>query len=178
MTNWETFRDNIKKVKGPRHHKISGSWGVYQAHRYTMKNKWFNIGKPVSDKEYYKIIRTVNKALVQDFLNGEIIIFPYSLGSLVPVKKENKSFFYNNKLRITSHIDWNATIKLWSEDEEAYNNKLLVRKTNKEKAFITFFKNNKVGLTNRNVLFFQPNRTFKELIIERAKEEDFFAYKY
>lgn len=177
MTEWESFRDKIKKVTSNRHHKISGSWGVYQAHRYTMKNKWFNIGKPVSSKEYYKIIRAVNKALVQSFLNGDVIEFPYGIGKLIPTKIENKSYFNGDKLIVTSHIDWNATIKLWSEDKEAYNKKTIIRKLNKEKFFITFQQNKKSRLINKSVLDFQPNRQFKEDLLKKAKEGTFFAYK-
>lgn len=177
MSDWESFRDSIKKVKNKRHYKISGSWGVYNAHRYTMKNKWFNIGKPVSSKEYYKIIRTVNKALVEDFLNGNPIVFPYALGELIAVKKDVKYFYINDKLIVTAPVNWNATVRLWFEDEEAYKNKTLVRNNIKENVSILFQQNKKNGLTNKSVLTFQPNRGFKEAVSNRVKEGTFFTYK-
>lgn len=56
----DEFRRKVLKVDGPRKHKINNSIGVYDLYKHIRKNKWFNIGKPVSEHDFYSIIRTVN----------------------------------------------------------------------------------------------------------------------
>ena len=40
----DEFRRKVLKVDGPRKHKVRNSWGIYDAYKYTRKNKWFDIG--------------------------------------------------------------------------------------------------------------------------------------
>ena len=40
----DEFRRKVLKVDGPREHKVRNSWGIYDAYKYTRKNKWFDIG--------------------------------------------------------------------------------------------------------------------------------------
>jgi hypothetical protein len=72
----EEFRRKILKVNGPRKHKLSNSFGVYSAYKYIRKNKWFNIGKPVSEHDFYSIIRTVNNYLAELLSMGYDIKLP------------------------------------------------------------------------------------------------------
>ena len=72
----EEFRRKILKVNGPRKHKLSNSFGVYNAYKHIRKNKWFNIGKPVSEHDFYSIIRTVNNYLAELLSMGYDIKLP------------------------------------------------------------------------------------------------------
>ena len=55
------FKNSIKKNKESRLHKITNSFGVYDSYKWIRKNKWLNIGRPVTEHEFYSIIRTMNK---------------------------------------------------------------------------------------------------------------------
>jgi hypothetical protein len=44
----------------PRYYKVNNSLGVYDAYKWIRKNKWFNIGRPLKEHEFYSIIRKVN----------------------------------------------------------------------------------------------------------------------
>jgi hypothetical protein len=45
----EDFRRKILKLNEPRKHKVRNSLGVYDAYKYIRKNKWFNIGIPLTE---------------------------------------------------------------------------------------------------------------------------------
>ena len=61
MEEYEDFRDTVKKVNLSRVHKITNSIGTYDIYKIIRKNKWKGIDKPVSEKDFYTIIREVNK---------------------------------------------------------------------------------------------------------------------
>ena len=56
----DEFRRQVLKVDGPRVHKVNNSYGVYDAYKYIRKNKWFDIGQPVTEHQFYSIIRRMN----------------------------------------------------------------------------------------------------------------------
>ena len=57
---WQKFRNEIiKNNKGCRKFKVSGSWGIYDAYKLIRKNKWYDIGRPLTEKEFYSIIRQI-----------------------------------------------------------------------------------------------------------------------
>ena len=63
MQDNSDFRNKILKVNEHRKQTISGSYGVYDAYRWIRKNGWLNIGRPITTKQFYYIIREINKAL-------------------------------------------------------------------------------------------------------------------
>lgn len=72
----DDFRRRVLKLDQPRKTRINNSIGVYQAYKYIRKNKWFNIGRPLTEHEFYVIIRQVNKYLAEELLQGNDIILP------------------------------------------------------------------------------------------------------
>lgn len=115
-------RDNKKKVM-----KVSNSWGNYDAYKYIRKHKWEGIGHPISEHDFYTIIRKVNDLLAEELALGHTIYFPYNMGKLEVRKEKRGVRIKNGKLKITYPIDWNSTLRLWFEDEEAYKKKTLIR---------------------------------------------------
>ena len=61
----DEFRKKILKVNGPRNHKIRNSIGVYQMYKFIRKNKWMDIGKPVSEHDFYSIIRILKMSIIE-----------------------------------------------------------------------------------------------------------------
>lgn len=78
----DEFRRRILKVDGPRKHKISNSFGVYDAYKFIRKNKWFDIGGPVSEHDFYNIIRKVNNQLADFLSKGHDVNLPCQMGRL------------------------------------------------------------------------------------------------
>lgn len=73
------FVNSIKKVNEPRKHKVTNSIGVYSAYKFIRKNKWLNIGRSLTEHEFYSIIRKVNDYLADSLLHGEDIKLPHRI---------------------------------------------------------------------------------------------------
>ena len=74
----------------------------------------------MKEGEFYKIIRRVNQYLAEELSNGHEIHLPHRLGILELRKRPTRIEIVDNKLVTTLPIDWDATLKLWYEDEQAY----------------------------------------------------------
>lgn len=129
---FKEFYNSVKKVDKPRKHKVSGSYGVYHAYKWIRKNSWLNIPRPLTEHEFYSIIRTVNKYFAENIIEGEDVNFPCRMGKLELLKSPTRVDFKDGKLVTNLPIDWLSTLKLWYEDKEAFDNKQLVRSTTKE----------------------------------------------
>lgn len=170
-----SFIDSIKKVKGHRVHKVVKSLGVYDAYKYIRKNKWFDIGRPVTEHEFYTIIREVNKLLAEELSNGNDIKFPHRLGGL-EVRKYNASIYLTKgKVKTNLPIDWNRTLKLWEEDKISYKNKVLIRQEEKE-IYKIFYNRTKANYNNKSFYEFKVNRQIKQRLKENIREGKIEAF--
>lgn len=106
---------------------IRGSWGIRDAHKLIRKNHWYNIGHPVSEHDFYAIIRNVNLLLADEIANGNTVRLPHKMGKLMLRKHEVGVALKDGKLKITYPPNWSETLKLWYEDEEARKAKTLLR---------------------------------------------------
>ncbi len=161
-TAWQEFRNSIiRNVKGQRKFKVTGSWGIYDAYKLIRKHKWFDIGRPLKEKEFYDIVRQINQKLADEISKGTTITFPSKMGKLQLRKEQRGVYFNNGKMKVTYPIDWIATLKLWFEDEEAREQKLLIRRNSKRVYRVQY---NKHDATFNNKIFydFTLNRYIKQ----------------
>lgn len=170
------FRKKILKLNQTRKYKIKNSLGVYDAYKWIRKNKWLNIGEPVTEHQFYYIVRNINNCLAENLLLGEDIVFPQRMGSLELRKYDAKISFNNNKLVTNLPIDWNRTINLWQEDEEAYKNKTLVKMEEKE-IFKVYYNKKRANYNNKSFMRFHVNRSLKVKIKQRIKDRTLDAFK-
>lgn len=161
---YEEFKRRVGNLTDRRKHRITGSLGVYDAYKYIRKNKWFNIGRPLSEKEFYAIIRSVNKLLAKELSYGKEIILPHKLGTLELRKRKPQVLIKDGKLVTTYPIDWQATLKLWYEDEEAFQNKTLIR-NEVDEVYKVYYNKNKADYNNKSFYFFQTNRELKKALM-------------
>jgi hypothetical protein len=107
--------------------KVRNSIGVYDIYKLIRKNHWYDIGRPVKEKEFYAIIRGVNNLLSENIANGETITFPCYMGRLELRKTKVGVSFVDGKLKNTYPVDWVSTKQLWQEDEEEKQKHTLIR---------------------------------------------------
>lgn len=175
--SFEEYRDKIKKINTKKEFKINNSYGVYDAYKYIRKNKWLNIGSKVTEKDFYKIIRTVNNNLIKDFLNGADIVFPEMMGRLDLSKRKTKVSIKNDKLRIKKFINWNETLKLWYSDEECKKNKTLVY-SDDPYIFKVYYNKKKAKYNNKQFYEFDIARSFKLALKEKINNNEIDAFEY
>ena len=127
--SFQEFKQQITKQR-PGNFKVKGSVGVYDMYKHIRKNHWYNIGRPVTEKEFYSIIRGINDLLAEEVTLGHTIRFPERMGFLELHKYQVGAGIHNGKVKITYPVDWNQTLQLWYKDPEAKKQKILIRNEN------------------------------------------------
>jgi len=167
--DYKEFNTELRKARVPRHAKVRGSWGVYDAYKLIRKHQWYDIGRPLKEHEFYSIIRSVNKLFAGELAKGNEMKFPCRMGNLELRKFEVGASFVGGKLKVTYPIDWGETMRLWYENGEAMKNKTLVRN---EIDFAYYIKYNKHDANYENQSFYQfvLNRFIGKALAENIKK--------
>ena len=169
MTQQE-FINSKKRVTENRVHKITNSFGVYDYFKYYRKNKPKEKKFVLTEKEYYKIIREVNNELIEVLFNEGQLKLPCEFGLIILEKFDiSPKIDSKGNLVYKAPIDWNETLKLWHEDEEALNNKIKIKKEIKY-AYKINYKKNKAKYKNKTFYNIKFNRELKILLNKRDKE--------
>ena len=171
----DEFRRKVLKVDHSRNHKVKNSIGVYDIYKHIRKNKWYDIGQPITEHQFYTIIREVNNVLADNLLKGNDIVFPNKMGRLEVRKFEPIIRFDDNKLTVRLPIDWDRTLKLWSEDEEAYKERTLVKMEEKE-IFKVCYNKTRDDFPNKGFYQLQINRDLKIALKKKIKLGNFDAF--
>lgn len=152
------FKRRVRKATEHRKHKIRNSLGVYDGYKYYRKNKPKGKEYILSESQYFSIIRQVNNILADEIAKGNEVKLPYRMGT-IEVRKYEKSVKIDKDGKVVTNlpVDWDGTLKLWYEDEEAFKNRTLLRLDEQEIYKIVY---NKVN-ANFN------NRSFYEIVFNK-----------
>ena len=176
INSYKDFKLAIQGLQNTRTHKVTNSLGSYDAYKYIRKNKWFNIGRHLTEHEFYQIIRRVNSYLAEELVNGNDITFPNRMGKLELRKRNSLPIIdKNGNLKVTYAIDWDSTLKLWYEDEEAFNNKTLV-KIPERSIFRVKYNKDTANYNNKSFMEFQVNRDIKTRLKQKIKNNEIDAF--
>lgn len=170
------FLNSIKKLNEPRTHRVNNSLGVYDSYKWIRKNKWLNIGRPLTEHEFYSIIRKVNDYLADSFLQGNDIELPHRMGRIELRKYSVRISFDGEKVKTNLPVDWDRTLKLWYEDEEAYKEKTLVKMEEKE-IFKVYYNRQLADYNNQVFYEFNVNKELRKRLKQRIKEGVLDAFK-
>jgi hypothetical protein len=167
----ETLQEFKRRSRFPadrkKEYNIRNSWGVYDFYKYYRKTKPKDPKFIISDVQYYAIFRRVNELLVDSLVRTGELEFPYKMGKLIVFKKTLKSWIAPNGERYTSRkVNWDKTLELWYNDEEAYRNKTLLYFEDDERLTIRYNKT-KAEFKNKYYYEFKPSRD----IDRRVKNE-------
>ena len=176
INSYKDFKSVIQGLQNTRTHKITNSLGVYDAYKYIRKHKWFNINRPLTEHEFYQIIRRINNYLAEELVNGNDITFPNRMGKLELRKRNSLPVIdKNGSLKVTYAIDWDSTLKLWYNDEEAFNNKTLV-KLPERNIFRVKYNKDSANYKNKRFMEFQINRDIKTRLKQKIKNNEIDAF--
>ena len=168
MLELEEFKRKVRKLNIPRHYSVNNSLGVYDAYKWIRKNKWFNIGRPLKEHEFYSIIRKVNTLLAEELLDNGIITLPQRMGTVELRKFDSYVKFEDGKVKTNRPIDWNKTLELWYEDEESYKSKTLIKMEEKE-MFKVYYNKSTANYNNRAFYEFVFNKDLKVRLKQKIK---------
>lgn len=177
MNCWEDFRKEVLNLNGTRKHKVTNSNGVYQSYKWIRKHKWLDIGRPLTEHEFYTIVRKVNNYLAEELINGNDVTLPYNMGRLELRKNKPKIGIKNGKIKTNLPIDWDRTLKLWCEDKESFENKTLIKMEEKE-IFKVYYNKLKCDFNNQSFYEFTINRDIKKRLKQKIKEGQIDAFTF
>ena len=163
----DNFRREVLKVNKSRVHKVKNSLGVYDAYKWLRKNKWLDM-EPISEHDFYAIIRAVNKALAKSFLHLGSINLPLRMGEIILRKYHPSITSQDGKIKTNLPVDWDSTLQLWSEDKESYKKRTLIRLEEKE-VFKVLYDKSKALYNNKSFYAFSLNRDIKTALKKQLK---------
>lgn len=170
METLEEFRSRILRRSESRTHKVRGSLGIYDGYKFYRKNKPKESQYVLTESQYFAITRKVNDLLAEELIKGEDVKFPHRMGRLEIRKNDREVRIGKNGEIITNlPIDWDQTLKLWYEDEEAYKAKTLIKVDEKE-VFRVYYNRGFANYNNKSYYEFQVNRELKKRLKQRIKE--------
>lgn len=151
--------------------KLKPVFTMYKIHRWLMHRKWVDTNNiRIPQKEFLAIIRRMNTLLYEGFLQGKDVKFPLKMGALKLIKLDYLSKIQEDGSFVTLRpIDWKSTHELWEEDEEAYNERLLVRVKDSSHYKVWYDKFG-VNCENKKFLGFLPARGFRKAIYKEVTE--------
>ena len=163
----DNFRREVLKVNKSRVHKVKNSLGVYDAYKWLRKNKWLDM-EPISEHDFYAIIRAVNKALAKSFLHLGSIKLPLRMGEIILRKYHPSITSQDGKIKTNLPVDWDSTLQLWSEDKESYKKRTLIRLEEKE-VFKVLYDKSKALYNNKSFYTLELNRNIKLSLKKQLK---------
>lgn len=172
---FDEFRKKVLKAEEKKHHfKITNSNGIKEAWRWIKKNKWLDIGQPITELELGTIVKTINLTLQDQLLDGKDILLPHRMGRIEIRKFIAKVDYKDGKLITNLPVDWKRTIDLWWEDEESHEAKTLVRYED-SKRFTIYYNKGFANFNNKSFYRFVPTRTLKKELKKRITSGRFDA---
>ena len=163
----DNFRREVLKVNKSRVHKVKNSLGVYDAYKWLRKNKWLDM-EPISEHDFYAIIRAVNKALAKSFLHLGSIKLPLRMGEIILRKYHPSITSQDGEIKTNLPVDWDSTLQLWSEDKESYKKRTLIRLEEKE-VFKVLYDKSKALYNNKSFYTLELNRDIKLSLKKQLK---------
>ena len=163
----DNFRREVLKVNKSRVHKVKNSLGVYDAYKWLRKNKWLDM-EPISEHDFYAIIRAVNKTLAKSFLHLGSINLPLRMGEIILRKYHPSITSQDGKIKTNLPVDWDSTLQLWSEDKESYKKRTLIRLEEKE-VFKVLYDKSKALYNNKSFYTLELNRDIKLSLKKQLK---------
>lgn len=170
----DLFIATVKKVKSPRKHKINSSLGVTSCFKWLKENN-IDLKQKLTSKQFSDIIREVNKEIGETLLSSKEVLLPHRMGLLEIRKLDTKVLYKQDKLIVTNPIDWNATLKLWYEDEEAKKNKQTIKVEEKE-IFRFYYNRLRAKYKNQSYFNIKFNRNLKLKLKDRIQQGSIDAY--
>lgn len=170
------FINKIKKVNGPRKHKIRNSYGKRDYYRHYCKHRPKVDEYKLSQKEYYKIYDLLTSAIINAFLEAGSVTFPHQMGKIEYRKDTPRVYKRDGKTFFTHPIDWPKTLSWWSEDSKAYEERKLIRRS-ENWVFKLLYIKHKAKYNNKIFFKFNFNRKLKRKLKVLIKDNKVDTFK-
>lgn len=159
------FINKVKKVNGPRKHKITNSYGKRDYYRHYCVNRPKEDKYNLTQKEYYRLYDILISHIIESFLESLKHTFPLQMGQIELRKARPRVYEKKGKTCFTHPIDWHKTLQWWSQDDSAYSNRKLIRRS-ENWVFKLLYIKGKAKYSNKTFFKFRFNRNIKKRLKE------------
>lgn len=129
--------------------------------------------EPLSRGEYGEVVNELLDGLLTAVISKNYMIrLPHSMGTVMLLKRSTKTEFIDGKLKTNRPIDYAATNKLWSINEEAKTAKKVVYHENRHSDGYVFrlsYLKGSAIYKNKSVYWMQMNRGKKRQLGQNIK---------
>lgn len=175
--DFSEFIKSVKKVSGPRKHKVKQSSGMKDAFLHYRKTRPKDNEFVLSEKQYSSIINEMDLLWCDLLLQKGSMVLPEGLGGVKIVKVKSDAYIDSTgKLKITRPVNINETLKLWYEDKESFENKTLVR-FEEDYSYRIVFSRGKALFKNSTYFRIQFNRSLKQRLSNLIREGKFDTFE-
>ncbi len=165
MISLSEFKKQVKKVYSERHYKLKNCFDIQRCFTYYRRHRPQESKFVITESQFYRILNAVHEEFIQQLLTGVDVTLPMHMGSIRITKSYPSVKYKNGELVNPYPIDWNKTIELWYEDEEAFKNKTLIRRILKVRYNIIY---SKKDASYKNLYYFGIR--FTRSLQKRVKE--------
>lgn len=161
-----------------RNYKMKDSFEIRFFLKYYRNHRPKKSEYVLDDTKYCDIVRSINYKIADLLVEGHPIIFPKRLGGLEvrKYKPTTKIDGKTGKIRSSLAVNWNATFKLWAEDEECRKNKTIVR-IETDYIYKFYFNQCKAKFNNKEYYTFKVNQRVRKLLKNKADNGELEAYE-
>lgn len=164
MSSYEEFRASILKISEPR--KTKSTKTFYSKFIIRAVKRGHSELKSMSEDTYSKIIRRINELLIEELLEGNVIKFPYNMGTLAIYSNSSDMYMKDGIFIKTAPVKWKETLKLWYTDSRAREKKVLLKDSYK-KIYKVTYKTRLISYKNRYKYTWNTSRHLKLIIKNR-----------
>ena len=175
MTDRDSFIKKVKKVDKPRVHSILNSYGIEDGYKYYKTVKPDDEIYSLTLQQYSSIIKAFNNKIKSAISLGNRFVFPCRLGAIELRKRPTKVYLNEDKIKSNHPVDWDRTLKFWYEDEEAYNNRTVIR-VEERNVFKIYYSKSTSDFINQAFYGFKVNRDLKMQLKKNIKDNKGAAF--
>lgn len=164
-------RSQVLKLKQSRHHKV-------RCHSFSdfYRTLPLEFRKKYTQKEIRYIIEEYIENKYKDSIISGEFLFPFGLGEIKIFKYKSSVKNLNGKIKNFYMPDWDATIKFWKENPDAYKERKVIRKIT-DTVYYHKYKRSTV-LSKSLKIDFLLSRKAKRVYIENINNNKQNAFNY
>lgn len=165
---WELIKDIVKR---PATHEVRNSYGAW----YYYRKFKCPYGQKISYQDFSAILKLMNTKLAEQLIETGDVVFPNEMGGLYVRVSERKLRLEDGKIKGLA-VSWAQTISLWLSDEEARENKTLVREENRTLAKV-HFRRARARFLHKSIYTLTVCRRIRVSIYNRIHEGHKYIFK-
>ena len=171
---------NMPAREGKTKEKIKSDINTPEQYKYYLKENCENKDSLfyITKHEYTEFLKLFFNEFMEELLfDNTQIQLPYHTGMVSIRKYDQKITIKDGKIISNLPVDWNSTLKLWDSDEQAKEDKKLVKFLNKNRTIYKFvYLKSQAKFKNKYFYWFKPTRTNKQKLAGAIKQNKINVY--